>query len=192
MRSHAIARSKPSALAPERWNGSAPLIVRDLGLRRQTWTRPGECTSCCDSGVPGLITVELLRCRTHMGPRRAPGLCTFAVGFVLILVALTALASLVPSFVAPGIERNEIGLIPETKSPKVVTSPSLGMNGALPTMGWNSWNAFGCRGLTETLVRETADAMVSSGLLAAAYDTVTRSEERRVGKECRSRWSPYH
>ena len=108
-----------------------------------------------------------------MGPRRAPGLCTFAVGFVLILVALTALASLVPSFVAPGIERNEIGLIPETESPKVVTSPSLGMNGALPTMGWNSWNAFGCRGLTETLVRETADAMVSSGLLAAGYDTVT-------------------
>ena len=23
-------------------------------------------------------------------------------------------------------------------------------------------------------------------------DTATRSEERRVGKECRSRWSPYH
>ena len=22
--------------------------------------------------------------------------------------------------------------------------------------------------------------------------TVARSEERRVGKECRSRWSPYH
>ena len=22
--------------------------------------------------------------------------------------------------------------------------------------------------------------------------TVSRSEERRVGKECRSRWSPYH
>src|SRR2546427_12834434 len=26
-------------------------------------------------------------------------------------------------------------------------------------------------------------------LLSAGYD---RSEERRVGKECRSRWSPYH
>ena len=24
------------------------------------------------------------------------------------------------------------------------------------------------------------------------YDEVERSEERRVGKECRSRWSPYH
>ena len=23
-------------------------------------------------------------------------------------------------------------------------------------------------------------------------DVETRSEERRVGKECRSRWSPYH
>ena len=24
------------------------------------------------------------------------------------------------------------------------------------------------------------------------YDKRSRSEERRVGKECRSRWSPYH
>ena len=25
-----------------------------------------------------------------------------------------------------------------------------------------------------------------------AFRETTRSEERRVGKECRSRWSPYH
>ena len=25
-----------------------------------------------------------------------------------------------------------------------------------------------------------------------AFGVVPRSEERRVGKECRSRWSPYH
>src|ERR1035437_10395617 len=25
-----------------------------------------------------------------------------------------------------------------------------------------------------------------------ALDDISRSEERRVGKECRSRWSPYH
>ncbi len=30
---------------------------------------------------------------------------------------------------------------------------------------------------------------VAGGLLPAV---TTRSEERRVGKECRSRWSPYH
>src|SRR3712207_8260346 len=29
------------------------------------------------------------------------------------------------------------------------------------------------------------------GLVTLA-SSVTRSEERRVGKECRSRWSPYH
>ena len=28
--------------------------------------------------------------------------------------------------------------------------------------------------------------------LAGALAANTRSEERRVGKECRSRWSPYH
>ena len=27
---------------------------------------------------------------------------------------------------------------------------------------------------------------------AAEHQVTTRSEERRVGKECRSRWSPYH
>ena len=28
--------------------------------------------------------------------------------------------------------------------------------------------------------------------LAQIWPQITRSEERRVGKECRSRWSPYH
>ena len=35
---------------------------------------------------------------------------------------------------------------------------------------------------------ELADPVVSPGFT----DGLTRSEERRVGKECRSRWSPYH
>ena len=34
-----------------------------------------------------------------------------------------------------------------------------------------------------------AKALIEGGLPCAE---VTRSEERRVGKECRSRWSPYH
>src|SRR5260221_10844930 len=33
---------------------------------------------------------------------------------------------------------------------------------------------------------------VLSGLREIASQRLTRSEERRVGKECRSRWSPYH
>ena len=31
-----------------------------------------------------------------------------------------------------------------------------------------------------------------SGAIDALLDDIARSEERRVGKECRSRWSPYH
>src|SRR5260370_27568236 len=30
------------------------------------------------------------------------------------------------------------------------------------------------------------------GELLQGFERGTRSEERRVGKECRSRWSPYH
>ena len=30
------------------------------------------------------------------------------------------------------------------------------------------------------------------GLLSSVANATARSEERRVGKECRSRWSPYH
>src|SRR2546429_7740463 len=37
------------------------------------------------------------------------------------------------------------------------------------------------------------DSGLSSGAARAAMSLrPTRSEERRVGKECRSRWSPYH
>ena len=38
------------------------------------------------------------------------------------------------------------------------------------------------------LVSSGLGLVLTLGLLAAAV----RSEERRVGKECRSRWSPYH
>jgi len=33
---------------------------------------------------------------------------------------------------------------------------------------------------------------VKTTVFNALIDTIDRSEERRVGKECRSRWSPYH
>ena len=51
--------------------------------------------------------------------------------------------------------------------------------------------------VTENLMRDSypyADVLVpTSGLSLNSFPgIVTRSEERRVGKECRSRWSPYH
>ena len=42
------------------------------------------------------------------------------------------------------------------------------------------------------LVVVVAILAILVGLLAPSYTKYVRSEERRVGKECRSRWSPYH
>ena len=38
-----------------------------------------------------------------------------------------------------------------------------------PPRGWNSWNAFRCRGLTAERVRTAADVIAESGLGAAGY-----------------------
>ncbi|PIA35327.1 hypothetical protein AQUCO_03500016v1 [Aquilegia coerulea] len=43
--------------------------------------------------------------------------------------------------------------------------------GHSPQMGWNSWNHFHCD-IQETLIRETADAMVSTGLAAVGYEYI--------------------
>jgi alpha-galactosidase len=40
-----------------------------------------------------------------------------------------------------------------------------------PPMGWNDWNAYGCN-TSETLVKQTADKIVASGLAAAGYQYV--------------------
>jgi alpha-galactosidase len=37
-----------------------------------------------------------------------------------------------------------------------------------PPMGWNSWNKFACN-VSESLIRETADALVASGMKEAGY-----------------------
>ena len=45
------------------------------------------------------------------------------------------------------------------------------------------------KGATELLVRVLGKNPATT---VVVIDEVDRSEERRVGKECRSRWSPYH
>ena len=44
-------------------------------------------------------------------------------------------------------------------------------------------------GLPPGLVANTAGIL---GITLGKHIPKARSEERRVGKECRSRWSPYH
>ena len=41
-------------------------------------------------------------------------------------------------------------------------------------------------------LHEGLSEVIAVNTMAERKDILTRSEERRVGKECRSRWSPYH
>ena len=57
---------------------------------------------------------------------------------------------------------------------------------------------FGCGGFNrENVVNGLNNAATASGQYSSSVplqgaEKGSRSEERRVGKECRSRWSPYH
>src|SRR5256886_4487292 len=74
---------------------------------------------------------------------------------------------------------------PETLAPKLKTWAE---NGWLNIVG-------GCCGTTPAHIRAIANAVRDCKPRAVETENgrgAHRSEERRVGKECRSRWSPYH
>jgi alpha-galactosidase len=52
-----------------------------------------------------------------------------------------------------------------------------------PPMGWNSWNKFACKDVSETVVRAQADAMVSSGMKAAGYQYIVIDDCWQVGRD---------
>jgi alpha-galactosidase len=52
-----------------------------------------------------------------------------------------------------------------------------------PPMGWNSWNKFGCNGLNEKVVRETADAMAGNGMKDAGYQFVIIDDCWQTGRD---------
>ena len=51
-----------------------------------------------------------------------------------------------------------------------------------PPMGWNSWNKFACN-VSEQLIRQAADAMVSSGMQAAGYQYVNIDDCWQVSRD---------
>ena len=52
-----------------------------------------------------------------------------------------------------------------------------------PPMGWNSWNYFECDDINETVVKEVADAMVSSGMKDAGYQYINIDDCWQVGRD---------
>jgi alpha-galactosidase len=53
---------------------------------------------------------------------------------------------------------------------------------ATPPMGWNSWNKFACD-VSEQLIRETADAMVASGMKDAGYRFIVIDDCWQVARD---------
>lgn len=52
-----------------------------------------------------------------------------------------------------------------------------------PPMGWNSWNKYGCSGLNEKVVRETADAMAANGMKDAGYQYVVIDDCWQISRD---------
>ena len=52
-----------------------------------------------------------------------------------------------------------------------------------PPMGWNSWGRFGCEGISEDVIKEIADAMVSSGMKDAGYQYVVIDDCWQVDRD---------
>ena len=58
-----------------------------------------------------------------------------------------------------------------------------------PPMGWNSWNKFGCD-VSEKLIRETADAVVSTGMKDAGYQYVVIDDCWQVSRDAQGNIVP--
>lgn len=52
-----------------------------------------------------------------------------------------------------------------------------------PPMGWNSWNRFQCEGLNEQVVRETADALLRTGMREAGYEYIVLDDCWQIGRD---------
>lgn len=52
-----------------------------------------------------------------------------------------------------------------------------------PPMGWNSWNCMGCHGISEKLIKQVADAMVTSGMKDAGYEYIVIDDCWQTGRD---------
>ena len=67
----------------------------------------------------------------------------------------------------------------------MITSPT-------PLLGFAAWSGTGKTSLLTKLIPLLKDRGIRLAAIKHTHHNFERSEERRVGKECRSRWSPYH
>ena len=109
-----------------------------------------------------------------------------------------------PASAALAFEAGEVDLVinyPETDFERIKQTGAQGFSAPTPRLYFYTVNA-ASGPMADPLIRQAVSyAIDRGGVVAAALSGVggvpagtvyPRSEERRVGKECRSRWSPYH
>ncbi|HEY0565600.1 MAG TPA: alpha-galactosidase [Terriglobales bacterium] len=67
----------------------------------------------------------------------------------------------------------------------LLTTSALALDNGLaktPPMGWNSWNKFACN-VSEQLIRDTADTMISTGMLGAGYQYLVIDDCWQVSRD---------
>ncbi len=78
-----------------------------------------------------------------------------------------------------------LALLPVLLGGSPASRAALGNGLALtPPMGWNSWNHFGCN-VSDSLIRQTADAMAASGMRDAGYRYVVIDDCWQVSRDTR-------
>ena len=86
------------------------------------------------------------------------------------------------------IERNKIMKIIETGTTYKVYGEDLVVLDNLPAQTYK----VGFGQFTGFFLEKQHDLEIKEDKIYGVHEEKARSEERRVGKECRSRWSPYH
>jgi alpha-galactosidase len=71
-------------------------------------------------------------------------------------------------------------------APPAVAADGLALT---PPMGWNSWNKFGCD-VSEKLIKETADALVATGMKDAGYQYLVIDDCWQVRRDAQGRIVP--
>ena len=79
-----------------------------------------------------------------------------------------AIAVLLVAAVFAACGPGKAGKEPGAVAPTTAAAAPAPVLAATPPMGFNTWNKFGCE-VDETLIRQTADAMVETGMLDAGY-----------------------
>src|SRR5512146_1776749 len=103
---------------------------------------------------------------------------TTSVGAVALILAVLAIVC-VGAHPGKPVVRPASPIAAETAPPARVAWMQLAPT---PPMGWNSWNKFGCN-VSEQLIRETADAIVSTGMKDAGYQYVVIDDCWQVSRD---------